>query len=131
MSKESPEPDLSEPLPESVMALIEAGRNSRTRVLPGTEGPNRQTVPYAKTHVEISFDNEEDLIRCVKLLHWSDERLRQLPALLAMWEWHQTVREGMKIFFSTAWYDKKFFEARKAAFSGRIMRNTTACLVRR
>ena len=115
----SAKPDLSAPLPEEVMVLAEQGRTQRTTVLPGTEGPNRNSTPYAKTHVEIDFADEEQLINCVKLLHWSDERLRGLPELIKMWAWLRTERERMTIYFSTAWYDKSFFEARNAAFQGR------------
>ena len=112
-------PDLSEPLPADVLELVERGKGERTRVLPGTEGPKGGLGLYAKTHVEISFRDEENLVRCVKLLRWSDERLRQLPELIAMWEWLQTEREGMSLFFSTGWYDEAFFRARKTAFMGR------------
>src|SRR4051812_25728667 len=112
------EPNLEEPLPADVLELVERGKSQRTRVLPGTEGPKGGVGLYAKTHVEITFNDEDNLVRCVKLLRWSDERLRQLPDLIAMWEWLQTERDGMSLYFSTGWYDEAFFRARRAAFLG-------------
>jgi hypothetical protein len=112
-------PDLSLPLPDSIMALVEKGRHERVQVLPGTERPNKGVGLYAKTHVEISFQDEENLIKCVKLLYWSDQRLSKLPDLIAMWDWQNTVREKMTLYFSTGWYDKEYFEARNMAFQGR------------
>jgi hypothetical protein len=112
-------PDLDEPLPPEVAALVEQGRTVRTQVLPGTEGPKGGLGLYAKTHVEIAFRDEENLVRCVKLLRWSDDRLRQLPDLIAMWEWLRTERDDMSLFFSTGWYDEAFYRARNAAFLGR------------
>lgn len=59
------------------------------------------------------------LRKCVALLRWSDERLKKIPELLAMWRWDRTIREGMTIYFSTTWLDKDFFEARQHAFMER------------
>lgn len=112
-------PNLDEPLTEEIMQLLEQGKTRRTTILPGTERPNKGVDLYAQTHVEIEFSDEENLRRCVKLLHWSDQRLSRLPALLAMWDWQQTAREGMKLYFSTGWYDKDFFDERNTAFMSR------------
>ena len=112
-------PDLDAALPANIMALVEKGRSQRIQVLPGTERPNKGIGLYAKTHVEISFDDEDNLIKCVKLLYWSDQRLSKLPDLIAMWDWQNTIREKMMLYFSTGWYDKAYFEARNGAFLGR------------
>ena len=107
---------LKEPLPDEIMSLIEKGKKERTTVLQGTERPNKGVGLYAKTHVEIKFHDEENLIKCIKLLRWSDERLSKLPALVAMWDWQISDVEKLSVHFSTGWYDKDFFEARKLAF---------------
>ena len=65
---------------------------------------------------QIEFDSEENLLNCVKLLKWSDERLQRMPELLNMWCWYKTYREGMNIYFSTWWWNQPYFEERNNAF---------------
>ena len=48
--------------------------------------------------VEI-FSNERNPRRCVRLLHWSDGRLRARPDQRILWEWKTTLREGMTFFW--------------------------------
>jgi hypothetical protein len=112
-------PDLSQPLPFEIMERFEKGKTTKTIVLHGTEQRRNDAPLYAVTHVEIDFDDEAQMLNCVKLLYWSDLRLSKLPALLAKWKWDDTKRSGNQIQFSTSWYDKDFFEARNAAFLGR------------
>jgi hypothetical protein len=97
--------------------LLERGKRERVMILAGTEmeGSRRQK-PYAITKVEIAFDNEDSLRTCVRLLRWSDDRLRARPDQLILWEWQSSFREGMTIHFGVAWYDREFFEKRKNAF---------------
>lgn len=95
--------------------LLERGKSSRTKILSGTEGETRRD-PYAVTRIEIAFDNEDELRRCVRLLRWSDDRLRARPDQLIRWEWESTFRDGMTISFGVSWYDAAFFEKRKDAF---------------
>ena len=97
-------------------ALLKRGEKERVMILSGTEHPDASRRPYAITKVEISFDNEHDLRQCVRLLRWSDDRLRARPEQLIMWNWAETFREGMNISFGVDWYDRKFFETRKDAF---------------
>jgi hypothetical protein len=98
--------------------LLERGKGERVMILSGTEGPYAgKRAPYAVTKVRIDFDNERDLRTCVRLLRWSDDRLRARPELLLAWEWERTFREGMRIEFGVAWYDRTFFEKRKDAFA--------------
>lgn len=89
---------------------------SATRILEGasTQVFGDQT-PYARTEVSIDFEDEKDLRRCVRLLRWSDERLRALGSSIA-WSWDKTVRDGMNIKFAVNWYDKDFYEQRRDAF---------------
>ena len=107
-----------DPIPELdavTSELVERGKHERVMILAGTEaGANRK--PYAITKVEIAFDNELDLVKCVRMLRWSDERLRARPEQLIAWEWEKTFREGMTIYFGVAWYDYEFYKRRKDAF---------------
>jgi hypothetical protein len=102
---------------EELNALLEIGKYESVHILPGASNrlfENR--TPYAQTHVQIEFDNEEDLRRCVRLLRWSDERLIALGSTIS-WAWSSTKREGMKIFFGVNWYDKDFYLERGKAFN--------------
>lgn len=113
---------MDEPLPPEILELLERGKTRRTVILPGAEGRNAGKKPYARTHVEIEFRDEDNLRKCIALLKWSDERLLKLPELLAMWEWNRTDREGMTIHFGTNWYNRRFFEERQNAFLAELYR---------
>lgn len=104
-------PDLDPVLSE----LLDRGRHERVLILSGTEGGHGRK-PYAVTKIEIKFDQERDLRNCVRLLRWSDDRLRARPDQLVLWDWERSYREGDAIFFGVTWYDKSFFERRKDAF---------------
>ena len=98
--------------------LLERGKKERVMILPGTESPGRKNrQPYARTKVRILFDNEKDLRNCVRLLRWSDERLRARLDQLLLWEWERSFRDKMEISFAVSWFDRAFFEARKNAFA--------------
>jgi hypothetical protein len=107
--------DLVPELDAVMNELLDRGKQERVMILAGTEGGvSRQ--PYAITEIEIEFDNERDLRNCVRMLRWSDERLRARPDQMILWDWRMTYREGMKISFGVAWYEQDFFERRKDAF---------------
>jgi hypothetical protein len=95
--------------------LLDRGKSERVMILAGTEG-GKGRKPYAITKIEIEFNNETDLRNCVRMLRWSDERLRARPEQMILWDWQQSFREGMKIHFGVAWYDREFFDRRKDAF---------------
>jgi len=101
---------------DALNQLLAKGMSGPQRIL---EGASKRlfgdTKPYAQTFVELTFDNEQDLRRCVRLLRWSDERLLAMGSVIA-WSWDATVREGMTIRFRVAWYDKEFFQERKDSF---------------
>ncbi len=103
-------------LDERTIALLEQGRHERVQILDGTDRPGEARTPYARTYVDIDFESEEDLQECVKLLRWSDERLRARPDLRILWSWEITFREGMRISFGVNWYNADFFHERKDAF---------------
>ncbi|WP_155253307.1 hypothetical protein [Bradyrhizobium japonicum] len=97
--------------------LLKKGRSERVQILEGSEDPSAPPrKPYARSEVQITFNNERDLRQCVRLLRWSDERLRARPDQRILWDWQMTWREGMTIYFGVNWYNREFFEARKDAF---------------
>lgn len=103
-------------LDEATLEQLDKGREERVQILEGTERPDESRQPYARTSVDIEFETEEDLRECVKLLRWSDERLRARPEIAILWDWNRTFREGMTISFGVNWYDRDFYERRKDAF---------------
>ncbi|RBY93557.1 hypothetical protein DQ237_17370 [Blastococcus sp. TF02-8] len=101
---------------EETLDALERGRKGRSQILDGTERPDEDRTPYARTLVDIDFDDEEDLRACVRLLRWSDERLRARPEVAILWDWNATFRDHMRISFGVNWYDQAFYEARRDAF---------------
>src|SRR5262245_15527094 len=97
--------DLIPELDAVTSQLLDRGKHERVMILPGTEGGTGRK-PYATTKVEIRFDDEHQLRTCVRMLRWSDERLRMHPGQLIAWEWEKTFREDMTISFGVAWYDR-------------------------
>lgn len=108
--------DLLPDIDEDLDRELRKGVTQRVMILRGTEGPAAGRKPYAQTKARITFSNERDLRQCVRLLRWSDERLRLRPEQLVLWEWSSSFREGMTISFGVNWYDKEFFETRKDVF---------------
>jgi hypothetical protein len=110
--------DLLPDIDSGLDAILERGRSERVQILQGTEGadPAPRTV-YARTQIQITFSNERDLRQCVRLLRWSDDRLRARPDQRILWDWTSSFREGMTIFFGVNWYNREFFEARKNTFN--------------
>lgn len=109
--------DEIKPLPKHVLARIKKGRTERTQILDGSMlEQHSDLMAYALTHVSMEFNNEDDIIRCARLLQWSDERMRSKDNPRIMWEWRKSFREGMILEFSVAWYSKDFFEEHRASF---------------
>lgn len=109
--------DEVKPLPPHVLEKLIQGRTSRTQILDGSMlEQHTNLVPYAYTHVSMTFSNEDDIVRCARMLQWSDERMRARTDPKIMWNWKQSYRDGMTIEFSVGWYSEEFFEERKDAF---------------
>jgi hypothetical protein len=105
------------PLPEHVLEKLIEGRERRVQLLDGSSlEQHNNLTPYAYTDVKMVFDNEDDLIRCARLLQWSDERMRERTEPKILWAWIESFREGDAVEFSVAWYEKDFFEKNKDAF---------------
>jgi len=108
------------PLPRHVLARIRKGRTERTPILDGSMlEQHADLTPYALTHVVMEFENEDDIIRCARMLQWSDERMRSKDNPRIMWEWKKSFREGMKVEFSVAWYSEEFFEEHRTSYKDR------------
>lgn len=108
--------DLIPPIDPVLDELLERGKKERVLILAGTEFPGPQRKPYARTDVTIKFPDEHNLRECVRLLRWSDERLRARLDQLMLWEWEDTYRQDMTIHFGVRWFTRAMFEARKDAF---------------
>jgi hypothetical protein len=98
-----------------VLGIIDAKQADRILLLEPDNPPRRPEDLIARTKCEITFDNEEELQKCVDALRASDEELRKRPESLRAWEWTITYREGMTIHFGVNWYNRDFFEQRKDA----------------
>src|SRR5687768_16306694 len=107
--------DLVPPLDAVTLELLESGKRERVMILAGTESGAKRKA-YAITQVSIDFEDEDKLRQCVRMLRWSDDRLRARPEQMLLWEWNRSFRDGMTIQFGVAWYDREFFERRKDAF---------------
>lgn len=109
--------DVVPPLSDKVMKKIVKGRTKRTQILDGSMLPQHSNLtPYALTHVQMNFGNEDDLVKCARMLQWSDARMRAITDPHIMWEWKKSFRDGMILEFSVGWYSQEFFEQRRDAF---------------
>lgn len=105
------------PLNDDLLDRIKRGREERTRILDGSLlEQHSELKPYALSHVSMHFDNEDDIIKCVRLLQWSDERMREKTDPVILWGWQESYRERDEVYFSVVWYSKDFFEQRKGSF---------------
>jgi hypothetical protein len=110
-------PDEVKPLLPHVLQNLIAGRTRRTQILDGSMlEQHDHLVPYAFTHVAMTFINEDDIIRCARMLQWSDERMRSRTDPKIMWAWRESYRDEMTVEFSVAWYSEDFFNERNDAF---------------
>jgi hypothetical protein len=100
-----------------VMGIIEPSTTERILLLVPREytGKDERKL-VARTSVEIVFEDEAKLLKCVEALRESDEELAKRPDALKMWDWAKTFRVGMTIQFGVNWYDIEFFNQRKDAF---------------
>ena len=106
-------------LPPEVSALVEEGRHREVKILEGASSRIfGGRVPHARTHVAVRFEDEENLITCVRRLRWSDDRLMALGSSIE-WAWNFTVREGMEIRFAVDWHDPEFYRRRRGAIEDR------------
>lgn len=106
------------PLSDDLIEKVRLGRTQRTQILDGSQlEQHAKLKPYAHTHVWMTFDSEDDIIRCVRMLQWSDERMRARTDPRILWGWEMSFREGNQVYFSVVWYTKEFFEERKDSYS--------------
>ncbi len=109
--------DVVPPLSKKILSNIRKGKTSKTQLLDGSSLDQHEKLePYALTHVSMKFDNEDDIIRCVRILQWSDERMRAREQPTILWAWKQSFRNKDEVYFSVAWYTKAFFDSRKDSF---------------
>ena len=95
--------------------LLDKGRYERTMIFGGTEAPNRQEPPVARTRIQITFRSENHLREAARLLRWSGRQLERHPARQEKWDWMPAYRTSMTIEFGVNWHDTEFFEQQKEA----------------
>jgi hypothetical protein len=110
-------PDPVKPLPEHVLRKLAEGKKTKTQFLDGSMLEQHDHLkPYSLTHVTMTFVNEEDIVRCARMLQWSDERMRARTDPIILWKWKEAYRDNMTVEFAVAWYTEAFFNERKDAF---------------
>jgi hypothetical protein len=90
-----------------------------TVVMPGEEDGRRKKYGktlFAETKVEVTLKSAEALHTCLSELAESDRRLRELSGG-GMYDWQRVMIKGLTVRFGVAWYDRDFFEHRKAAYT--------------
>lgn len=106
------------PLDEELLALVRRGAKKKSQILDGSQlEQHLDKTVYATTHVRMRFDNEDDIIKCVRMLQWSDERMRSRADPALAWAWAEAFREGEDVYFSVLWFTKEFFDARKESYA--------------
>lgn len=102
---------------------------TRIRVLSGedTDAARRgDKAPIIRSECSYYCPDAATALRCITALKESDERLRQRPEELMLWDWQATSFEpeqdnpagGGTVLLGVAWYDEEFFDDRKDAWFG-------------
>lgn len=123
---------------ETILDRVAAGKPIETRylVLTGADGdPARRgdKKVIAQSFCEYYCPDYATLVRCIKAIKDSDDRLLQRPEEQMKWDWDTTWvsfhndadREsaGGTIYLGVAWYDREFFDDRKDAGFGAMHRS--------
>ncbi|MEV0759595.1 hypothetical protein [Nocardia sp. NPDC050435] len=115
--------------PAPTMKLIPENPITRIRVLVG-EGPGTprrgDKALYAMSDCRFECPTAEIAERTVAALAESDEKLRNRPEELMLWDWANTYWEadpdnphgGGTVILGVAWYDQAFYQERREATFG-------------
>ncbi|MBO0821554.1 MAG: hypothetical protein J2P26_11975 [Nocardiopsaceae bacterium] len=112
---------------------------TRVRVLTGEDAdPDRRgdKTPIAFSDCRYYCPDAETVRRCIDALRDSDERLRNRPEELMLWDWQSTYFQadignpsgGGTILLGVAWYDEDFYADRKVAWFGAMHKRIYADL---
>ncbi|MFD7578941.1 hypothetical protein [Kitasatospora sp. NPDC059817] len=105
------------------------GLVTRVRVLTGEDADaarRADKTPIAKSDCTYYCPDAATAERCIQSLRESDERLRNRPEELMLWDWQCTYFEaepgnpngGGTVLLGVAWYDRAFFDDRRDAWFG-------------
>ncbi|MFF7638070.1 hypothetical protein ACFZB9_33705 [Kitasatospora sp. NPDC008050] len=114
----------------SILDTLEtSGAVTRVRVLSGedTDAARRaDKTPIGKSDCTYYCPDAAAAARCIEALRESDERLRNRPEELMLWDWQATYWEaepgnpngGGTVLLGVAWYNAEFFADRRDAWFG-------------
>ncbi|SEM69775.1 hypothetical protein [Streptacidiphilus jiangxiensis] len=109
--------------------LVQADAVTRVRVLTGEDADAERRAdkkPIGKSDCTYYCPDAATAERCIEALRASDERLRERPEELMLWDWQCTYWEaepgnpngGGTVLLGVAWYDEAFFADRRDAWFG-------------
>ncbi|MFH8387865.1 hypothetical protein ACH4E7_44520 [Kitasatospora sp. NPDC018058] len=109
--------------------LDQATAVTRVRVLTGEDADaarRADKTPIGKSDCTYYCPDAATAERCIEALRESDERLRNRPEELMLWDWQCTYWEpesgnpngGGTVLLGVAWYDPAFFADRRDAWFG-------------
>lgn len=112
-----------------VQEFIDKAAVTRVRVLDGEDtdaGRRGDKKPIARSECTYYCPDEGTARRVIEALKESDERLRNRPEELMLWDWQATYFEAEKgneagggtVLLGVAWYDQEFFDDRRDAWFG-------------
>lgn len=94
------------------------------RVLTGEEFRRSKDLKrVAITRAELTFKNEDGLIKFMQVLKDSDDRLSRIPDSEVMYDWQAATLKGLTIRFGVAWYDREFYKEKKDAYLTQLHAN--------
>ena len=100
-----------------ILGIVENKVPERILVLEGEEyGRRGNSIPIAITKCEITFNDEDNLQRCIQAMRESDEKLKQISPNYRYYDWQSLFRQGMTLIFGVAWYNKEYFESHKDVY---------------
>jgi hypothetical protein len=109
--------------------LIPEGALTRVRVLIGEDADQDRRgdkSPIARSDCRYYCPDAATVARVIEALRDSDERLRNRPEELMLWDWECTFFEadpasetgGGTVMLGVAWYDEEFYTDRREAWLG-------------
>lgn len=118
-------------------ALIPEDAPTRVRVLVGEDADTARRgdkAVIARSDCRYYCPDAVTVERCIEALRDSDERLRNRPDELMLWDWESTFFEadpdnqagGGTILLGVAWYDAEFYEDRREAWLGAMHKRAYA-----
>jgi hypothetical protein len=113
----------------ALSSIIPHNAVTRIRVLSGedTDADRRgDKQPIAISQCSYYGPDEQIAVQCIEALRESDERLRNRPEELMLWDWRSTYWEpdmsnehgGGTVLLGVAWYDEEFYRDRRVAWFG-------------